>query len=285
MKGVDELILLGTKGGPAVRPGGALPSASLLRLGGETLLIDCGLGATRSLVDAGVNLLDLDAIFVTHLHSDHVLELGPLLYTTWTTGLNRPLKVFGPDGIRDYWAGFLQAMAYDHAIRVEDEGRRPISELIEVVIFGGGTLPASGSVSVKALRVEHPPVTECYALRFETDERAVVFSADTRYFPPLSEFAKDADVIIHEAMLAEGAERIIAKMPEATRLRAHLFASHTLAADVDRIAADAGVAHLVLNHLVPANDPTVTDAHWRQELRQTWGGLLTVGRDGLRVLL
>ena len=83
----DRLVLLGTKGGPAIRPGGPMPTSSLLEIGGRMVVVDCGLGVTRGLTDAGVHLKTLDLVFVTHLHSDHVLELGPLLHTAWTAGL------------------------------------------------------------------------------------------------------------------------------------------------------------------------------------------------------
>lgn len=92
----DRLVLLGSKGGPALRPGGPWPSSSLLELGGRNIVVDCGLGVTRGLVDAGISLKALDLIFITHLHSDHVLELGPLIHTAWTAGLATPVTVFGP---------------------------------------------------------------------------------------------------------------------------------------------------------------------------------------------
>lgn len=281
---MDELILLGTKGGPAIRQGGALPTASLLRLGGRTLLIDCAIGAARSAVEAGVGLLEIDTIFITHLHSDHVLELGPLIYTAWTTGLQREITIYGPEGIEAYWRGFMASMAFDHDIRVADEGRPPLTGLVRIVTYGAG-LVMDDALRVEALRVDHPPVTECYALRVTGPGVSIVFSADTCYFPPLAAFAKGADVLVHEAMLPDGVEALIARTPGATRLRAHLLASHTMAADVGRIATEAGVGHLVLNHLIPADDPAFTTDHWHAALRPTWAGRLTVGRDGLHVPL
>ena len=84
--------------------------------------------------------------------------------------------------------------------------------------------------SCSALRVDHPPVTECYALRFEHDGRSIVFSADTAYFPPLAGFARGADILVHEAMLEEGIDRLVARTGNGARLKEHLLASHTLAA-------------------------------------------------------
>ncbi|TIT33906.1 MAG: MBL fold metallo-hydrolase, partial [Mesorhizobium sp.] len=99
----DRLVLLGSKGGPALRPGGPWPSSSLLEFGGRNIVVDCGLGVTRGLADAGTSLKMLDLIFITHLHSDHLLELGPLIHTAWTAGLATPVTVFGPPGTGHYW--------------------------------------------------------------------------------------------------------------------------------------------------------------------------------------
>ena len=93
-----RLVLLGSKGGPALRPGGPWPTSSLLELGGRSIVVDCGLGVARGLTDAGLGLKTLDLIFITHLHSDHYLELGPLLHTAWTAGLATPVTVVGTTG-------------------------------------------------------------------------------------------------------------------------------------------------------------------------------------------
>ena len=128
-------------------------------------------------------------------------------------------------------------------------------------------------------------MTECYALRFEHGGRSVVFSADTAFFPPLAAFANGADILVHEAMLEDGVERLVARTGNGARLREHLLASHTFAADAGRIAAEAGVGHLVLNHLIPADDPEINEGHWIEAVRKSWSGALTIGRDGLVVPL
>lgn len=281
----DEIVLLGTKGGPAIRQGGALPTASLLRLGGKTILIDCGIGAARSAVEAGTSLLEIDAVFITHLHSDHLVELGPLIYTAWTTGLAQKLPVYGPEGTAEYWRHFQTAMGYDHAIRLEDEGRPEISGMVEIHEIGDGWAAEVEGLRVSALRVDHPPVTESFAFRFEKGGKSAVFSGDTRYFEPLARFAAGADVLVHEAMLIAGVEKLVARTAGAERLREHLLASHTPAEDVGRIASAAMVGTLVLNHLVPADDPDFGEADWRGEVSKGWNGPVIVGRDGLSIPL
>jgi ribonuclease BN (tRNA processing enzyme) len=255
------LTLLGSKGGPAIRPGGPMPTASLLDIAGRRIVVDCGLGVTRSLVATGMNLKTLDTIFITHLHSDHVLELGALIHTAWTTGISTPIHVYGPPGITAYWQGFMAAMAFDCGIRVIDEGRIPIDELVHIHTYSEGLVLQSDTLRVDALRVSHPPVHECFALRFGADVR-VTFSADTCYFPPLIEFARHSDVLVHEAMLPAGLDALVAKTGGGDKLRQHLLASHTTAAQVAQLARAAVVEHLVLHHLIPADDPQFTVADW-----------------------
>lgn len=279
----SRLVLLGSKGGPAIRPGGPWPTSSLLQIGGRTVVVDCGLGVTRGLTDAGVALKTLDLIVITHLHSDHVLELGPLIHTAWTAGLSQPVRVYGPTGTRAYWQGFLQSMAFDIEIRIVDEGRPDLRMLVEVIEFSEGEIFSENGLTLSALRVDHPPVTDCFALRFDDAEGSVVFSSDTAYFPLLADFAKGADILVHEAMLAEGVDRLVARTGNGARLKEHLLASHSFAEQAAAIAAAAGVGRLVLHHLIPADDPEISEAHWIAAARKNWAGALTIATDGLVV--
>lgn len=281
----NMLALLGVKGGPAIRPGSNMPTSSLLRLGGKTILIDAGLGVTRGICDQGVPLTGIDLIFITHLHSDHYLELGPLLHTAWTAGLTRPVPVIGPQGLDHYWAGFCQSMAFDIALRIRDEGRCDFNSLAQISTLGEGRADYDG-ITVRAMRNLHPPITDSFALRFEIEGSAVVLSGDTAYMPEMADFAGDADLLLHEAMLRPGVEALCARMTNGDeRLRTHILRSHTDAADVGRIAAQAGVRQLALHHFVPDGDPDFTDADWEKEVRKHWSGPLHLGKDGLVITL
>lgn len=282
---MNTLTLLGTKGGPAIRPGGPNPTSMLLTLSGRRIVIDCGLGVSRGLVEAGMSLKELDLVFITHLHSDHVLELGPLIHTAWTTGLNHKVTVYGPAGTGAVWAGFLSSLAYDIETRIADEGRPDLAGLVEIVEYGPGEVLTDQDLTVTALRVDHPPVTDCFALKFLGSGKTIVFSADTAPFPPLADFARGADLLVHEAMLPEGLDRIVRRTGNGSRLREHLVASHSFAADAAQIAAQAGAGMLVLNHLIPADDPAFAEAHWRAAVTPVFGGSLVVGRDGLVISL
>lgn len=281
----DRLVILGSKGGPAIRPGGPSPTSSLLQLGGRTIVVDCGLGVTRGITEAGLSLKTLDLVFITHLHSDHVLELSALLHTAWTAGLDRPVMVYGPAGTAECWQGFTQSMRFDIDIRIVDEGRPDLRDLVHIREFAEGSVLQADGLSVAAFRVHHPPVTECFALRFQAGDSSIVFSADTAYHPPLADFARGADILVHEAMLATGVDRLVARTGNGDRLREHLLASHTMAADAGRIAARAEVGRLVLHHLIPADDPEIGEADWVEAVRETWAGPLTISRDGLAIAL
>ncbi len=279
----DRLVILGSKGGPAIRPGGPSPTSSLIEIGGRRCVVDCGLGVTRGLVEAGVVLKELDLVFITHMHSDHVLELGPLLHTAWTTGLNRQVRVYGPPDLMEYWDGFLNSVRYDIDLRIEDEGRPDLRDLIEIHLIQEGEVPLGDEVvKISALRVDHPPVVDCFALKFETADWSVVFSADTTYFPPLAGFAEGCDLLVHEAMLARGVEKIVEITGNGERLREHLLASHTMAPDAARIAAEAGARKLVLNHLIPADLPGFEKEEWL-EATKAFAGETIVGHDGLAI--
>jgi ribonuclease BN (tRNA processing enzyme) len=280
----DRLVLLGTKGGPAIRKGGPSPTANLLVIGGYPYVIDCGLGVTRGLVEAGLALPELRCI-ITYLHSDHVLEMGPLIHTAWTAGLKEKVVVYGPAGTAAVWQGFLASLAYDISIRIEDEGWPDLARMVEVREFGDGALFTDERVKVTALRVLHPPVADCFALRFDQSAGSVVFSADTTYFPPLATFARGTDILVHEAICEPGVDRLVARVGNGARLKQHLLASHTLAEDVGRIATEAGIGLLALHHLVPVDDPLVTEQHWIDALRSQYQGPLVVGRDGLALPL
>lgn len=280
---MNRLVLLGVKGGPSVRARGAMPTASLLELDGRRIVVDCGLGVTRGLVEAGVSLRDLDAIFITHLHSDHLLELGPLIHTAWVTGLQTPVHIYGPKGVQAYWDGFMASMAYDNHLRVVDDGRLPLDGLVRITEIDAGLIAFEG-LQVQGLCVKHPPVDQAMAYRFD-GSKSITFSGDTTYFPPLAAFAKGCDVLVHEAMLPEGIDVILQKTGGGEKLRAHLHASHTIVDDAARIARDAGVGHLVLNHLVPVDDPRFGPADWLGRAASVWGGPVTLGHDGLEITL
>lgn len=276
----DRIVLLGTKGGPRLSTGSSWPSSSVVQFSGRPYIIDCGLGVTRQFVEAGYALADVHTILLTHLHSDHCLELGPLLHTIWCSSPMRVIRVHGPPPLKRMVDGFFTSMEYDISMRMEDEKQRDPRDMFECVEFTEGPVLRDDLIEVKALRVVHPPLTDTYALRVQGEGGTVVFSGDTSYFPPLAEFAKGADILVHEVMHREGTERMCERLKEIKpNLMEHMIAGHTFGDDVGRIATVAGVGHLVVQHFTPGDDPQTGPAEFEALVRRTWNGPLTVGSD------
>ncbi len=250
------------------------------------MVVDCGLGVARGLTDQGMSLKDLSLIFITHLHSDHYLELGPLLHTAWCAGLRTPVQVWGPRGLDAYWQGFLASMAFDIDTRIEDEGRPDLRALVSVHETRLDAPMTFGPLTVTAIRTLHPPLVDCFAYRFQTAERAVVFSGDTARLPALETFAAGADLLIHEAMLAPALPALMKRIGNGDdRLMHHWLRAHTTAEDAARTAAAAGVRALALHHLIPSDDPSFTEADWLANTRPHFAGPIHIGKDGLRLPL
>lgn len=281
----DRLVLLGTKGGPRVAPHRSNP-ANLLVIDGAPYVIDCGYGVTRQLVSAGVDLTALRTIFITHHHADHNLEYGNLVYSAWARGLSQPVDAYGPRGLKRMTALFLKLNAFDIEIRMADENRPDLGKLMRAHdVLMNGEVMRDERVSVTAFQTPHPPIYDNFAYRFETKDAVVVFSSDTEYNPRLAEFAKDADVLVHEALYEPGVDALVSRIPNAGRLKEHLMAAHTTTEDAGRIAAAAGVKTLVLSHLVPGDDPDITDAMWADGVTKHFSGRVIVGADLMSIPL
>lgn len=280
----DFVVLLGTKGGPAIYPGSNMPTSNLLSLGGRQIVVDCGLGVAQGLTKQGVHLKNLSVIFITHLHSDHYMELGPLIHTAWTAGLKTSIEVYGPEDLELYWQGFLDSMKSDIDLRIKDEGRPDLRELVNFHIIDETKIFTIGDIKVTALRNIHPPLIDTFALSFKTQKTHVVFGGDTAFMPALAEFAKEADLLVHEAMLEEAIIPLVTKVGNGDdRLLKHLYASHTSASDAAKIANMAQVKALAFYHLIPTDDPNFSLQHWHKAIEPHWSGEFYLGTDGLRI--
>src|SRR5258708_16325019 len=218
-----RLILLGTKGGPRVGKGRANP-ANVVVVNDRPYVIDCGYGVTRQLIEAGIQPQQVRMILITHHHSDHILELGPLLYNVWVCGLREPIDVWGPPPLRQIIDGFFQSMMYDIDLRIDDEGRPDLRKLVRVREFEAhGILLETNGLTISAAKVNHPPLKHAYAYRFDAHDRSIVLSGDTASCPEMVAFAQGADVLLHEVMHLDGIDRLVARVPNPARLPEHLL--------------------------------------------------------------
>jgi ribonuclease BN (tRNA processing enzyme) len=279
----DKLVLLGTQGGPLIRSYKQSPSSNLIVYKNIPFIIDAGYGTTFKLKEAGINLSTLKYIFITHLHSDHYLDLGPLLYNAWISGLSEQVHLYAPIGIKPVMKAYWKSNEYDINTRIKDEGRPDIRKLITIHQIKDGVLEANSDFEISALKNIHPPIDNSYSFKFKLAEKIIVFSGDTAYYPALATFATRANYLIHEVMYTSAVDDMAKRRTNATKLIASIKSHHTSAEDVGRIAKAANVKTLILNHFVPPDDKSLTDQVWLDAVKSTYQGNIIVGKDLLQL--
>jgi ribonuclease BN (tRNA processing enzyme) len=278
-----KLILLGTGGGPRPRKASSAP-AQVILVNDAAYVVDCGDGVARQLVFADVPLPNLRHIFITHNHSDHNADYGNLILLAWTAGLRTRVDTWGPPPLGKMTKLFFEMNAYDINTRIADEGRVPLVPLIHVhELSQGGLVMRDDNVKVTSTLVHHPPVVPAFAYRFDSADRSIVISGDTAPSDNLIKLAQGADILVHDALYEPGVDRLVARVPNAAKLKQSIMSHHTSAEDAGRVAQVAGVKTLVLSHLVPPDDPTITDQMWIDAARTHFRGSVVVGKDLLEV--
>ncbi len=278
-----RLILLGTGGGPRPRKN-SFSSSQIILINNAAYVIDCGNGVAIQLARAGVPLSTLRNLFITHQHSDHNADYGNLLLLAWTSGLQTRVDSWGPPPLTRMTRLFFEMNAYDIKTRIADEGKVPLSPLVHThELVKAGTVMQDENVTVKCALVDHPPVKPAFAYRFDSRDRSIVISGDTKRSDALIQLAKGADVLVHEAMYVPALERLAARAPNGAALKKSILSHHTSVEDAGRVAEAAGVKTLVLSHFVPPDDSGVTDQMWLDGARSTFKGQVIVGKDLLEI--
>jgi ribonuclease Z len=266
-----EVVLLGT-GNPVPDPQRA-GAATLVRAGGRLLLVDCGRGVTMRLAAAGTNPATIDALLVTHLHSDHVWSLNDLLTTRWVLQPveQGPMPVVGPAGTAAFVEATLASMAPDTAYRLEHHDDLTWEPRCDVTEVADGPAWTDGSgVSVTSAVVDHGVVRPALSFRIEAEGRSVVVAGDTRPSPAHDELCAGADVYVQTVFRRPLVEAI------PSRRFLDIMDYHSSTEEAAATAARAGVGTLVLTHLIPAPSPG-TEGDWADDVRRHFDGEVVVG--------
>ena len=197
-----KVVLLGTGAGPIVNLE-QYGASTLVEAGGQRLLFDCGRGATLRLAQAGVPIGSVTRVFLTHLHSDHLLALPDLLLVGWTAGRRTgPLTVWGPAGTSDMMDHLQQAFAFDIHTRRDVDEHFPASGISVVShdIKSDGVVFDENGLKVTAFLVDHGVVQPAFGYRVDYRGRSVVLSGDTRVSENLVRHAQGVDVLVHETI-------------------------------------------------------------------------------------
>jgi len=271
-----KLVLLGTTGAPYFIPERKMNGQAIV-IDGRVYVIDAGYGVVGRMTEAKLDFANFAGIFLTHLHSDHIPDYPMLVCEIAQTRGISPVAAFGPEGMRQVHDGALQVFGEHFSHRQEMmRGLTPPDQRFAVTqISQDGVIYQDGSVKVTALAVPHFKIPS-YAYRFDSRDRSIVISGDTRAFDGLVSLAKGADVLVHEAIYLPGFAGPPYNMPEQMVKMAATV--HTTPEQAGQIAQQAGVKTLVLSHLIPG-ESTTPDEVWRSEAAKHFSGRIIVGHD------
>jgi len=296
-----RVIFCGTSGPLPVRDR-AKPCVAV-QAGDAIYLVDVGPESTENLMLWRLPVNQIRAVFLTHLHSDHIGDLGELNLQSWVAGRPKPLALIGPSGVEKVAAGFNLVYGPDHGFRKahHEHGGFKFDLAAGLLQPRVVTMPRptasglqtalayqDGPLTVTAIRVRHEPIEPAFAYRFDYRGRSVVISGDTRKWPPLAEAAKGADVLIHEAQNADMTRQFAQLLkgmgnPRMSSLMTDTLSYHTTPVEAADLARAAGVKRLVLYHLTQAGLPMFTPEKFTQGMDA--GGPLDwrLSRDGMTI--
>jgi ribonuclease BN (tRNA processing enzyme) len=196
-----EVILLGT-GTPYPDPAASGPATAVV-IGGRVLLFDAGPGVMRRLKAANLPISGPEALFITHLHSDHTLGYADLMLTSWVMRRRAPFPVYGPRGLRRMTNHLLAAYSEDINIRANGlEHEVAGGYRVDVHEIRAGVVYEKDGVRVTAIAVQHGAWKDAFAYRIDTADRSIVISGDTRPSEELVKAAQGVDILIHEVYSA-----------------------------------------------------------------------------------
>jgi ribonuclease Z len=274
---------------------------TVVRAGDHLYLVDAGQGSARNVARMAFQFGKVEAVLLTHFHSDHIADLGEVMMQRWTGGSNtKPLDVIGPTGVEAVVEGFNLAYSLDNGYRVAHHGAAtcpptgaggiakpfdlsPEEDASVVVIDDGG-------LKVTAFKVNHAPVAPAVGYRFDYKGRTLVISGDTAPCNSLRKQAQGADVLLHEALQPSMVKIIhdqagLSPSPSLARMLEDIPGYHTSPEDAAKTAAEAGVKQLVLYHITPPiSHPLLTNI-FLGDAGKYYKGPITIGEDGMLISL
>jgi ribonuclease Z len=272
-----EITLLGT-GSPIPDPNRAGPS-TLVRAGGQVFLVDCGRGVLQRAAAVGVGAAGLSALLLTHLHSDHIGDLGDLLITRWITTFApepAPLPIIGPPGTAEAVEATLKAFGHDIGYRIAHHADLNAPPAVEVHECIEGPVWDRDGVSIRVAPTDHRPVAPTIGFRIESGTTSAVLAGDTVPCAGLDELASGADALVHTVIRKD----IVVNIPQ-QRLQ-DICDYHSSVEEAAATADRAGVGTLVMTHYVPALVPG-QEEQWRALAATKFGGRIELGDDLHRV--
>jgi ribonuclease Z len=288
-----HVILVGS-GGP-INNSDRLPACTAVIAGGEFILIDSGPGTTRNADLLNLPLADLTGVFVTHLHSDHIADLGEATFQSWAAGRQRTLEIYGPKGIERVVQGFTSAYELDAQYRIAHHGEsvmpreasRPVPKTISLHSPDTAELCFDrNGLKVYAFVVDHFPAEPAVGYRFEYKGNKLVITGDTKNFKALAEHAQNADLLLCDALSFRMTAMVQKVLSEHGRKRlakimSDILGYHMTPVQAAELAREANVKKLVLNHITPPVTNFFAKRMFMKGTQEVFAGEIVLGEDGM----
>ena len=274
-----QLILLGT-GCPSVDHKRFGP-ANLISTRKTTILVDCGSGVTQRLKEAKVSSANIDALFLTHLHSDHVVDLYQLIISSWHSYRTKSWRIFGPIGTKKFVKKLMDVLKDERMLRIKYEQRSSIQAFnVKVTEFGEYGKTRIKDLAVEYFTVDHKPVKYAYGFNFFQQKKKLTISGDTKPCENLMKYGQLADVLLHEVFIED---EIYSYFRMRTKKTLHnVKAYHTPSTIVGKVAKITRCKKLVLTHFVPTqfNEKKLIDV-----VTKDFGKKPVIGKDLLKITI
>lgn len=267
---IIKVTLLGTGSPPPVMQ--RFGPSILIETGEQKFLFDVGRGALQRLTEIKFNYREIQGVFFTHLHSDHVVGFPDLWLTGWLTGQRvTPLQVWGPKGTKGMMSHLEKAFKIDIESRHSDKAS-PEGVVIKAEDIRQGVVYEKNGVKITAFEVDHKPFKQAFGYRIDYSGRSVVLSGDTTFSENLIRYSKGVDLLIQEVVSPESLARL--KFPD--ELAKAIIAKHTTPAQAGEIFSRIAPRMAIFSHIIL---PTVTEQDILPLVRKNYDGALELGDD------
>lgn len=296
-----HVVLCGA-GSPMPDPKRSGPCTAIIA-GEQVYIIDTGTGSSMNMNLARIPQGAIDAILLTHFHSDHIDGLGEILLQRWVAAAGdasrEPTPVYGPPGVETVVDGFNLAYSQDHVYRVVHHGADTIVPSGKGGLAIPFELPEKGALktlfekdglTVSAMLVNHEPVHPAVGYRFDYKGRSIVVSGDTKKSNNLQLLSQGVDVLVHEALNTDMVDIMrkageAANLPRMVKIANDIWDYHTTPVQAAEIARDADVGHLLFTHIVPPLPIKPMEKVWMKGVDDVFDKGVTLGRDGTMITL